>query len=129
MTQDTISNEARAFGRRLAWARALVSGSQSQLARDVGCQRSMIQKIEAGQRTPSLYMLQSICHVLRISPQYLLSGSLQGVDGELAAMLLERHPEIRKTAVVPYPGRNHNSPLSTVRRTRKPARPSMALAE
>ena len=128
MQSADTTDGAITLGRRLCWARELVSGSQSQLARDVGVQRSMIQKIEAGQRNPSIYLLQSICHVLRISPQYLFAGSLQGVDGELAVMLLERHPELRTTAAAPVPGKTRNSAQSIARRTTKRARPAMALA-
>lgn len=125
--QRAQTDGAITLGRRLQWARELVSGSQSQLARDVGVERSMIQKIEAGQRNPSIFLLQSLCHVLRISPQYLLSGSLQGVDGELAVMLLERHPELRTQAALPSPGKTRNSPQSSGSQTRKRGRPTMAL--
>ena len=59
-----------ALGERLRWAREMVSGGPTRLAADVGVDTSAIRHIERGVRLPSLHLLQALCHVLRISPQY-----------------------------------------------------------
>lgn len=97
--------EARRIGQRLAWARELVCGSRRQLARDTGIDEAVLRRIEAGVRMPTVPIVQALCHVLRVSPAYLLEGSLQGVEWELAMRLSAAHPELRKP--LGWPGRGN----------------------
>ena len=97
MTPDDAEIEAqfRMLGIRLKWARVLVEPNRSDFAKSLGVDVSTIRNIENGTRGPSVQLLMAICHSLRISFEYLLQGDLRGVDGELAALLAEQHPELR----------------------------------
>ena len=126
-TPKELKLDAVAFGERLRWARELVSGGPTRLAADVGVDTSAIRHIERGARLPSLHLLQALCHVLRISPQYLMEGSLAAVDPELAARLKAAHPGLSWPAS-PAPGNSHNSPPSSDRRPMTRARPDSVSA-
>jgi DNA-binding XRE family transcriptional regulator len=101
--------EAMLIGQRVSWAREAHELNRQQLAKCVGTSRDAIHKIETGLRIPSVFLVQSLCHVLRISPQYLLWGSLQGVDEELAATLAVAHPELGEPIEKPFPGKTRKS--------------------
>ncbi len=116
------------LGERLRWARELVSGGPTRLAADVGVDTSAIRHIERGVRLPSLHLLQALCHVLRISPQYLMEGSLAGVEPELAAKLKAAHPGLSWPAAAPASGNSHNSPPSSGHRPKTRARPDSVSA-
>jgi transcriptional regulator with XRE-family HTH domain len=73
---DEQKEEAIGFGNRLRWVRELYGDSPTRLAADAGVDTSTIRYIERGQRMPSVPLLKQLVHVLRISPQYLLYGSL-----------------------------------------------------
>ena len=94
-TIETQREDAQRIGLRVRWARKIIEISVTELAADCGVDASAIRHIENGSRLPSLYMLMSLCHTLRVSPQYLLWGSLEGVDLELAARLKQSHPQLR----------------------------------
>lgn len=81
-------------GRRIRWARELVAPNRAEFARIMGVHLSTLGKIEDGSRPPSIFNVLEICHRLRVSPDYILCGTLRGVDGELAALLTARHPEL-----------------------------------
>ena len=89
-----IESQMRQLGVRLKWARELVEPNRAEFARSVGVDVSTIRNIENGTRAPSVALLMQICHSLRISFEYLLHGELRGVDGELAALLSQHHPEL-----------------------------------
>lgn len=57
---------------RLSWARELVGMSPTRLAAACGVSEGAIRHIENGVRLPSIHPLMSLCHILRISPQYLM---------------------------------------------------------
>ncbi len=120
--------EAIAFGKRLGWVREMVSGSPTRLAADVGVDTSTIRYIERGMRMPSVPLLKLLCHVLRISPDYLLWGSLAGVDPELAARLKAAHPELSWPAASPAPDNSHSSTPSSGRRPTTRGRPESVSA-
>jgi transcriptional regulator with XRE-family HTH domain len=82
------------IGKRIKWARELVEPNRAAFARVLGVDRSTIQKIEDGDRAPSVFNIIDIAHRLRVSPDYILTGSLRGVDGELAGLLVALHPEL-----------------------------------
>jgi transcriptional regulator with XRE-family HTH domain len=110
--------EARRIGQRLAWAREAQGLTRQQLAALAGIDVSMARNMEIGDRVPSVFLAMSLCHILRISPQYLLWGMLQGVDGELSARLARQHPELllpeqMSHANTPNPGKTSKSRQST----------------
>lgn len=82
------------IGRRILWARELVEPNRAAFARLMGIHRTTLQKIEDGNRTPSIFNVIEIAHRLRVSTDYILIGTLRGVDGELAARLIQAHPEL-----------------------------------
>ena len=110
---DEQKEEAKQIGVRVRWARELLDKTPTQLAAHMGVDASTLRHIETGIRLPSIHMLMSLCHVLRISPQYLLWGTLEGVEPELAATLKSRHPSLSWPSAKPAPGNAHRSPLST----------------
>jgi transcriptional regulator with XRE-family HTH domain len=84
----------KAIGKRIKWARLLVEPNRAAFCRDLRVDRSTLQKIEDGDRSPTVFMILELSHRLGVSPNYILWGSLSGVDGELAARLLEAYPEL-----------------------------------
>ena len=82
------------IGKRILWARELVEPNRAAFARLLGVDRSTLQKIEDGDRAPSVFNVLDISHRLRVSTDYILHGSLVGVDRELADMLVSRHPDL-----------------------------------
>lgn len=89
------------IAQRLALARELVGMTRTELAAACGVDASAIGHIENGARLPSIHLLMSLCHVLRISPQYLMWSSLEAVDPELAGRLKQRLPELSWPSVRP----------------------------
>jgi transcriptional regulator with XRE-family HTH domain len=82
------------IGRRIKWARELVEPNRAEFARTLGVDRSTLQKIEDGSRAPSIFNVIELSHQLRVSPDYILTGDLRGVDGEVAGHLVRHHPEL-----------------------------------
>lgn len=93
-TPDDIATIQKDIGRRIKWARQLVEPNRAAFARLMGVDRTTLQKIEDGDRAPSIFNVMEIAHRLRVTPDYILLGSLKGVDGELAARLVALHPEL-----------------------------------
>lgn len=90
----TEPKQRKAIGKRVQWAREQVEPNRSEFARAIGVDVSTIRNIENGTRGASVALLQSICHSLRISFEYVLTGSLNGVDPVLARLLVAFHPEL-----------------------------------
>lgn len=110
--------EALRIGQRLEWAREAKGVTRTQLAQAAGVATAMVRNMENGTRVPSVFLAMSLCHILEISPQYLLWGSLQGVAGELSAKLARAHPELRTGAPLshedtPNPGKARRSRQNT----------------
>lgn len=82
------------IGRRIKWARELVEPNRAAFARVMGVDRSTLQKIEDGDRPPSVFNVLELAHRLRVTEGYILTGSLKGVDGEMAGLLVKHHPEL-----------------------------------
>lgn len=95
---DTYSEIQTDIGQRIKWARELVEPNRAEFARSLGVDRSTLQKIEDGSRAPSIFNILDICHILKVSPDYVLVGNLRGVDGEIAARLAVSHPELLSEA-------------------------------
>lgn len=91
---DSYTDIQKEVGARIKWARELVEPNRAEFARVMGVDRSTLQKIEDGDRPPSIFNVLELAHRLRVSPNYILDGTLQGVDGEMAALLGESHPEL-----------------------------------
>jgi DNA-binding XRE family transcriptional regulator len=82
------------IGQRIRWARELIEPNRAAFSRLLDADRTTLQKIEDGERAPSVFLVIEIAHRLRVSTDYILLGSLRGVDGELAARLVMAHPEL-----------------------------------
>lgn len=89
-----ITDLQKGVGERIMWARELVEPNRAAFARAMTVDRSTLQKIEEGSRAPSVFNVMEISHRLRVSADYILHGSLVGVDPELARELVRRHPEL-----------------------------------
>ena len=83
------------MGERIRWARQLVEPNRAAFARILEVDRTTLHKIEDGERAPSVFLVAQLSHRLRVSTDYIILGTLRGVDGELAARLLDAHPELR----------------------------------
>jgi transcriptional regulator with XRE-family HTH domain len=83
-------------GRRLKWVRQAMNMSQQQVADLLGIDRSSWALYERGQRLPDHYRVPVIAGRLRISVGYILSGSLDGVDRNLAIALASEHPQLAR---------------------------------
>lgn len=91
--QDTKENR-KARGMRIRWARELVEPNRAEAARKLGIDVSTLRYIEDGKTNPGVFLTLKLCHSLRISLDYIVAGTLIGVDPELAALLAVRHPEL-----------------------------------
>jgi transcriptional regulator with XRE-family HTH domain len=85
--------EARQIGARLRWAREAAEMTRPQLANHVGVDHTHIKFLETGIRGPSVYLINSLCLVLDIDPNYLLTGQTDGLPRDLRARLRADHPE------------------------------------
>jgi len=83
------------MGSRIRWARQLVEPNRAAFARKLQVGRTTLHKIEDGDRAPSVFLVAELSHKLLVSTDYIILGTLRGVDGEMAAKLLEAHPELR----------------------------------
>ena len=84
----------KARGARILWAREIVEPNRPAFARKLGVDVTTIRNIEAGKTNPGIVLSQRIFHALRISLIYVVEGKLEGVDPELAAILVADHPEL-----------------------------------
>src|SRR6185437_8213857 len=88
------SSVLRDIGHRIKWARLLITKNQAKFAREMGMDRSTYAHIERGSGAISAIMIIDLCKKLKVTPNYILYGSLKGVDGETAARLALDHPEL-----------------------------------
>ena len=112
------------IGQRLRWVREIIYPNRAEFAREIGLDRTTVQKIEDGDRAPSVFNVLEFCHALHVSPNYLLLGSMQGMDGELAAALAARHPELAHP--LPPSSGSHNPGRASGGGSALPARKSPA---
>ena len=71
-----MSMDYKDLGKRIRSVRRKLSLTQEELAEKTGISASFIGHIERGTRVASLETLVLICNTLNVSPQYLLSASL-----------------------------------------------------
>lgn len=90
---DTPEHRAE-LGARLRWARELVEPNRHAFARKMQVHVTTIRDIESGKANASIWLLQRLCHTLRIDLDYLVEGRLSGIDAELRSMLVQWHPAI-----------------------------------
>lgn len=88
------SEVQRQIGERIRRARMFVMPNRSEFARILGVDTSTLAKIESGDRPPSVFNVIDIARRLRVSTDYILLGSMRGVDGELAALLAAEYPDM-----------------------------------
>jgi transcriptional regulator with XRE-family HTH domain len=82
----------KVVGRRLRWAREALELTQEQIAGMVGLDHSTWCYYEQGKRFPDPIKLPAICARLNVDNNYLMNGSLDGVERNLAILLAARHP-------------------------------------
>jgi len=119
---DALSTLQRAIGTRIAWARELVMPNQSECARLLGVDASTLNKIEKGDRAPSVFLIAALSNRLRVSTDFLLKGVLNGrTDEELALRLAALHPELVLQRIDTDPDRDRNMPFGTLAPPKRPA--------
>lgn len=84
----------RLRGLRIRWAREIVEPNRLQFARKLGVDVTTIRDIETGKTNPGIELAWRLFHSIRIDLGYVVAGRLNGVDPELAALLVAAHPEL-----------------------------------
>lgn len=82
------------MGKRLRWVREAMGKSQDEIATALGIHQTTWSLYERGLRWPDQFEVPRLLAKLRISREYLLEDTLQGVDPDLAIPLAARHPEL-----------------------------------
>lgn len=101
MTAKALSTTSEAqrlaedMGRRLRWVREAFGLSTTQLAAHFNLDEAAIRNFEKGRRGLSAPFIATVCHFLRITPQYLFYGDVADIDPELRAILVRQHPELQ----------------------------------
>jgi transcriptional regulator with XRE-family HTH domain len=95
------------LGVRLRWVRDILGMTQEEMARAVGIDQTAWSLYELGKRWPDIAMAMRIAAKLKVSAAYLLEGSLEGVERDLAIQLAAHHPEL----VPPKRKENHKDRL------------------
>lgn len=82
------------MGERLRWVREALGKTQEELAEAIGVHQTSWSLYERGLRWPDQFEAPRLLAKLRISREYLLENTLQGVDPALAIRLAAKHPEL-----------------------------------
>jgi transcriptional regulator with XRE-family HTH domain len=82
------------MGQRIRWVRDIYGKSQAQMAEEVGIDQTAWSLYERGQRWPDIAQAARIVAKLKVSHAYLLDGSLEGVERDLAIRLAAYHPQL-----------------------------------
>lgn len=111
MESDRTSAQLLAadMGRRLRFVREALQMTTTELGADLGLDEAAIRHIEKGRRAPSVPLIATLCHVLRITPQYLFYGDIRDIDPELRDYLLREHPELRWPSLPQPAGKRSSS--------------------
>lgn len=86
----------REAGQRLLWAREILGLTQAEVGDLIGVTKDAVGLYERGLRWPDEFRALKMLSKLKISRAYLVEGSLQGVDRELAILLAAAHPELAR---------------------------------
>lgn len=84
----------RQMGERLRWVREARGESQDKIATHVGLHQTSWSLYERGLRWPDSFEAVRLISKLKITKEYLLDGTLDGVDRDLAIRLAASHPEL-----------------------------------
>jgi transcriptional regulator with XRE-family HTH domain len=106
---------ARQIGVRLRYVREALQLTTTELGADVGLDEAAIRHIEKGRRGPSVPLIATLCHLLRITPQYLFYGDVRDIDPELREALLQAHPELRWPSLPQPAGKRSSSRRGSAR--------------
>jgi transcriptional regulator with XRE-family HTH domain len=119
----TATSEAKRLaedmGQRLRWVREALGLSTTQLAAHLNLDEATIRHFEKVRRSPSIAFIATLCHLLRITPQYLFYGDVEGIDPELRATLVRQHPELQWPSLSRPAGKWSNLDKSTLRVSRR----------
>lgn len=85
------------IGERLRWVREALDLSQTEIGAVVGVTQTAWGKYEQGIRTPDQFKIPEVLSRLRISREYLLGSTLDGVERNLAIRIAAAHPELALT--------------------------------
>lgn len=82
---DVMEGNLMEMGNRITTRRRHLGISQNVLAEKIGISNNHMSNIERGREKPSFDVLISLCNTLRVTPDYLLMGSMhpQGVPQNL----------------------------------------------
>lgn len=92
--------QMKEIGQRLRWVREALSAiskkrvTQTELASRIGLHQTAWSLYERGERMPDQFEAVRIVAKLRLSMDYLMEGSLEGLDLDLAIQIAARHPEL-----------------------------------
>lgn len=86
---DVMEGNLLEMGNRITTRRRHLGISQNLLAEKIGISNNHMSNIERGREKPSFDVLISLCNALRVTPDYLLMGSMhpQGVPQNLVDSL------------------------------------------
>lgn len=92
---EAYSAVQKRVGKHIKWVRELKEPNQSAAARLIGVVPSTLNKIEEGDRAPSIFNILEIANRFRCSTDFLLRGKLvPEMDQNLALALAALHPEL-----------------------------------
>jgi DNA-binding XRE family transcriptional regulator len=91
---DDTPEKRQKRGMRIRWAREILEPNRLEFSRKLRVDNTTIRDIESGKTNPGVQLALKICHSLRISLDYIVDGSLTGVNPEMAAALVADHPEL-----------------------------------
>ena len=78
-----ITIDYKDLGKRVRELRRSISLTQDELAEKCGISASFLGHIERGTRVASIETLVALCNTLSVTPQYLLSASLNTYDAHI----------------------------------------------
>lgn len=84
----------RRMGERLRWVREAMGKTQEEMGTIVGVHQTAWGLYERGERWPDQFQVVRVLAKLKISREYLLYDTLEGVERELAIRLAAKHPEL-----------------------------------
>lgn len=79
-----FDRELKEIGNRISAYRQKSEMSQKELAAEIHVSNNHLSNIENGKSAPSFATFLAICKALKVSPSYLISGSLFLLDDDIA---------------------------------------------
>lgn len=86
------------LGTRLRWVREALEANQQTMAEAIGVTQTAWSLYERGLRWPDEFSIPRLLGKLKISREYLLENTLEGVEPGLAIRLAAMHPELVETS-------------------------------